>query len=193
MLNRFVPGLAAAAVLLAIAPALHAEALSTVIRGSAELGGEKLATVVYEDGYEDTTRAGDGFQFAIGVGIEHGLSWYSQATIGYKIGGSTGDNGDLDLTSVPLEVMTFHQTPRWRLGAGVTYMANPKMNGSGVLEGLDVAFEDAMGFIVEYDWRFANDPRFFLGVRGTAIDFETENVGTQVDGNSIGLTFGMNL
>ena len=177
---------------LVTAPAYAAD-WSTVLRGSAEFGGDKLATVYYYDGYEETTRAGDGLQLAIGLGLQHSSTWYSQATLGYRIGGTSGDIGDLELTSVPVEFMTFHQTPRWRAGAGVTFVNNPRLESSGVLRGLDADFKDAAGYIGEIDWFLGSDHRFYFGIRGTFIDYETETLGSEVNGNSFGITFGTNL
>lgn len=173
-----------------ISTAAQANSVYPVLRGSAEFGGEELATVQFRDGDDDTTRVGDGFQIAVGVGMDHSRSWESSLTVGYRIGGTTAENGDLDLSSVPVELITFHRTPLWRVGAGVNYVSNVQLEGSGVVDNLDVDFKDAMGFIVEADWFFRHNPKMFFGVRGTVIDYETELTGQRVNGNSFGLVFG---
>lgn len=190
-MNNYKAGLLALAIIGTVNTA-SAASPSLILRGSAEFGGEELVTVYYRNGDDDKTRAGDGLQFAIGALLKHSPTWESQMTVGYKIGGSTGDNGELDLTSVPFEIMTFHRAPLWRVGAGVNYVTNLELESSGVLDGIDVDFKDAMGFVVEADWFLRNNDDIYFGVRGTVIDYETENTGATVNGNSFGLVFGIN-
>lgn len=167
--------------------------ISPLLRASVDFGGDELATVIFTDGEQETTRAGDGLHFAAGVGLKHSPSWYSQASIGYKMGGTVSQNGELTLTSIPLELMSFHQTPRWRAGFGVSYVSHLEMDSSGVLEGLNVSFENATGFIAEWQWLFSPNDRYYLGIRANVIEHKIDHSDATINGNNLGIAFGINL
>lgn len=191
-MKSFSKGLLALA-LIASSSSVFASSAYLVTRGSIEFGGDELATVYFDDGDDETTRAGEGIYVSIGGGIDHSPTWQSHLTVGYKFGGSEGDNGDLELTSFPFELMTYHRAPtgNWRAGAGVVYVSDMSLESSGVIDGIDVDFEDAMGYVIEANWYFRNYQMMYWGVRGTIIEYETEETGSKVDGNNLGLLFGV--
>lgn len=200
-MNKFLKGLAL--VLLAgTANVSNATSPLLILKGSLEYGGDKLFTAHFVDGETETTRAGDGKHLAIGVGVEHSPKWQSEATVGSSLEGTLGENGSLELSSIPYELLTFRlsSSKKWRAGGGIKYVTNMKMEGGGIIDGLAVDFENAAGVIFEADWFLGQKDRdrlkqkrgmAYFGIRGTLIDYEIKNIDRKFDGNSLGLVFGI--
>ena len=62
----------------------------------------------------------------------------------------------------------FYRFPKLRLGGGVTYHLNPDLSGSGVISGLDVSFNNALGTLLQADYRITD--KMNLGARYTTLD-----------------------
>lgn len=198
-MNLIPKGLAVAG-LLATTTFAHAASTSFVLKTSAEFGGDELFIAHFTNGDIETTRAGDGLQFAIGAGFEHSPTWQSEATIGFRFGGTIGENGSLEFDSVPYELLTFYHSKsgKWRAGGGLTYVTRMSLDGAGIIEGYAVDFENALGGIIEFDWflgledkaRVPQQATAYFGIRGTLINYERVDQNGKIDGNSLGLVLG---
>jgi len=114
-------------------------------------------------------------------------SAYIRTLIGWKFDSVQAENGDLSFDRYPLDVMFFHQTGKWSVGGGLTYHMSPKFSGSGVASGLNINFNDALGFAFEVNHQFN---KMYLGGKFTVIDYELQNSSISVSGNSLGIVLG---
>lgn len=178
----------ASALLMTVSSA-SAREINGLVFGAIEFGGDELVKITFSDGSTDSIKAGELIYLGGGVEIDtlaDDAKYKTRLTIGWKFDRINGTNGEVDFDRFPLELIQFYQPGQWQFGAGVTYHMNPKLKGSGVVSGLDVEFDDALGFVVEGDYFFS--PKAFFGIRYTMIDYEVNNV--SVDGNSIGIAIG---
>lgn len=171
---------------LAISASAFAGPVYGVLNMGLDFGGDKMIEIGFDNGDTNKVTAGEGLYFAGGLGVSSGDGKYDgQVTLGWKYRGVSATNGDLDWTRYPLEALGYLNTNKIRLGGGVAYHLNPTLKGSGVLDGLEAKFDDALGFILEAQYRF-NDS-MLAGARMTMIDYKIE--GESIKGDS----FGMNL
>lgn len=160
-----------------------------VMHGGITFGGDELLTVQYSGQSDEEIEAG-GLLF-IGVGFatrptEDPVSF--QLTLNYHTDFTNADNGDASFSRWPVDAIIFfgHQH---RVGVGLSYHINPELDvdfdfGSGKVD-----FDDAVGFLVEYNYQF--EERMFMGLRYNAITYEVENTSIEVDGNHLGLVFSL--
>jgi hypothetical protein len=149
-------------------------------------GGDKLAEVEYDHGDDGDVRAGGLILAGVGINHQFGNNWELQATLNYLFDGADADNGDVSFARWPIDVLAFYRTGNHRFGGGLTYHMNPKFDidiDYYVDDSID--FDDALGFVVEYDYFFTNN--FSVGVRGTLIDYEASDYSDEISGNSIGV------
>jgi opacity protein-like surface antigen len=178
----------AGAALLA-AGAAQAADVRPFVKAGADFGGDKLVTVVFVDGERESIKANEGFYFGGGVSIRNeAKTLESDLSIAYKLSGITASNGDIDWTMMPVEALLFYRLPQWRLGGGVAYHMNPRLKGSGVVGGLDVKFDDALGLVLQADYLIGQS--MAVGARYTSVKYE-EKGGTGISAKSggIGATF----
>lgn len=150
-----------------------------VLDGTAEFGGDPVATVLYSDGSTQTVKAGQGLGFDLGIHHRFEEVPYSlRATIGYKYVTTQADNADIHLSRVPLELVgSCHFDNELRLGAGVVHHTSTKFSGGGV--GPDLSFKPATGFTLEAGWKA-------LLLSGTFIKY-TDEFGGTYSANSFGV------
>ncbi len=153
-------------------------------------GGEKLATATFDNGEDESIRAGGLFSASVGVIVNPfstmNKKLETQLSVGYKQDSTSAENGDITFSRVPLEVIQFYRFDNFRIGAGLTYHINPTLDGDGFAGDLHAKFDDALGFVVEADYFFGY--RGFVGIKTTIIDYEIG--GYEVEGNSYGLVLG---
>lgn len=153
-----------------------------------DTGGDTLVTVLFVGGDTEKIKANDGLYFGAGVSmVNDAKDVETEFSLSYKFDEITGSNGDLTFSRLPLDALVFYRLPSVRLGGGVTYHINPDLDGSGVVGGLNVKFEDALGFVLQADWRLTE--KMNLGLRYTVLDYEVEGTGGKVDSNGIGIVF----
>lgn len=177
------------AVLLAMA-ALPAYALETnfAYKAGYDTGGDTLVTVTFVGGDTDKIKANEGLFFGGGVSIVNDAKDVeTEITLSYKIDDITASNGDVTWSRWPIDALVFYRAPSVRFGGGLTYHLNPDLSGSGVVGGLNVKFKDALGFILQVDWRITD--KLSLGARYTALDYDVEGGGGSIKSNGIGVVF----
>jgi hypothetical protein len=156
-------------------------ALSFVLEGVVEMGGDRFGETVFEDGSRQTMRAGQGGTGAIGLELRPSVTspLSLRTTAGFKFVTTAADNADITLTRVPLEALaSWNFNPDWRVGAGVSHHARIRFSGDDFAD--DVAFDPATGFTLELGWRW-------LSLTWTRIDY-TDEFGNAYDASSIGVS-----
>ena len=161
-------------------------------------GGDELAEVelIYDDdSHDEDLRAGELITIAAGIVVYFPLpSWSLQTSIGYHTDDVGNYNDDIKFDRYPLELIPFYNFSNHRIGAGLSYHLSPELDLKEI-GGPKVEFDDALGWLVEYDYSFSGweNDGFVLGVRYLWIDYEVDKVsnirtpGTDVDGNHIGI------
>lgn len=163
------------------------------VRPMAELaftsGGDALihVTIVNEGTNaqmgSDTIKAGSKDLFALGAELRHGGSPVAlQATIGYHWHTTTGINGDVSFSRMPIELLGMYAVlPSLRLGAGLHYDTRVYMNGKGVLEdpSLKQRYHNALGGVLKAEWLVT--PSTGIEVRYVRVNYKLKSV----DGQSV--------
>ena len=204
MLYRILIKVAALAVCLSSVVAQASEArvegatVNRVIGFGLTYGGEKLAEAQVEyDGHtiDEDLRGGDLITVAAGfVTYLPQREWSFQTTIGYHLDEVSADNGDIRFERYPLEFIPFYNSGNYRVGAGLSYHLSPKLNLRDI-GGPKVAFDNALGWLVEYDYSFVGWRKagLLVGVRYLWIDYKIDKInGTPASGENIdGSHFGV--
>jgi hypothetical protein len=152
-----------------------------VLESAAELGGDNLVDVFYRHGGTQHIKAGNGV--TLGGGIHYRLVSLPvdfAATVGYKFVRTSSYDTDLGVNravikltgTVPLgNHLWFTAGPVWHVGTN--------LNGDGYVP--DVDFDDAVGGMVGFGWRW-------IGVSYTNIKYRGPFAGS-VDASNGGITF----
>ena len=180
--------------LLAATWALGAQAadIRPLIKAGFDLAGDTMVTVTFTNGDTQKVRANEGFYLGGGAAIlDEARHLEYHVTLAYKFAVIDADNGDIEWTRIPLEALVFYRFPRARVGGGLTYHINPKLEGSGVVGGLDVEFKNALGLVLQADWLITRN--IALGGRFTFLEYDAEGAFTgSANSNGVGVTFSMN-
>lgn len=187
MIDRLrIPVLAAA---LACGAADAAE-VKPFLKAGIDLGGDRIVDVVFTDGSRDSIKANEGFYFGGGASIVNDAGTIEvELSVSYKTAAVTGDNGDVDFGRFPLEALIFYRLEKFRLGGGLTYHVDPNVDGSGILSSVNLDFDNALGLVLQGDYRFGE--HFTLGLRYTSIKYEASApFSGSVKGNGLGITAG---
>jgi Outer membrane protein beta-barrel domain len=181
-------------VLLVLALAWPAHMLAADVRpfvkAGYDLGGDKVAEVVFTDGDSESIKANEGFYFGGGASIVTDAGTQEiELSISYKVGSVNGSNGDVEFRRFPLEALWFYRFAKVRLGGGLTYHLNPELDGSGVVGGgLDVKFDDALGLVLQGDYRFGE--KLTIGLRYTNLEYKVSGASAKAKADGLGVTFG---
>lgn len=161
-------------------------ATNLLVQASLDLGGETLATAVYEDGEDSDVKAGQLVQLGGGIVQPFNERWEFQATVSWKFDSADAENGSISFQRFPVEVLAFFRKDALRVGGGPTVHLSPTLEGEGTASALGTYnFDDAVGLITQVDYFF--QPTLSLGLRATYIEYESETEPVSVHGNSIGI------
>jgi hypothetical protein len=164
----------------------HAAEIRPAIVAGFDTGGDNLISVPFTNGETASIKANELFYIGAGASVvndEKNIEFLG--TVNYKFAAISASNGDVDWTSVPLNALLFYRMQNFRVGAGLVYVMNPKLSGSGVASGVNVNFDDALGFLVQADYLLG---KVAIGVRGTFVDYKAG--GRTFKGDGVGITFG---
>lgn len=158
-----------------------------------DFGGEVLGQVVYSDGSSASVNANKGVAINAGAIFPNGRgsAFSTQITLGYKLGGVRGSNGDVTWSAIPLEAIEFYRLNSLRTGLGISYYLNPQLSvnipGSSYVD----KYNNAIGIIAQVGWAPVRE-HYSLDLRYTSIKFQLSNVQSApaVDGSVIGLYAG---
>jgi hypothetical protein len=167
----------------------HAVEVRPLLKAGYDAGGETLATVVFTSGDRENIKANEGFYVGGGAAIlDEARSMEYQVTVAYKFELIDANNGDVEWTRIPLEALAFYRFTRVRVGGGLAYHLNPRLEGSGVVGGLDVKFKNALGLVLQADWLIT--PKIALGARYTALEYDAKSPATgSAKSNGVGVAF----
>lgn len=161
-------------------------------------GGDELAEVelIYDgDSHDEDLRGGELITIAAGIVVYLPLpAWSLQTSIGYHTDEVGSYNDNITFDRYPLELIPFYNFSNHRIGAGLSYHLSPELDLK-VIGGPKVEFDDALGWLVEYDYSFSGwkSGGVVLGVRYLWIDYEVDKVnsirasGVEIDGNHVGV------
>jgi hypothetical protein len=179
---------------LAASAALVAQAAEVrpLLKAGIDLGGDTIVTATFVDGESRTIRGNEGAYFGGGMAIVSAAKdWEYHLTLAYKFSLIDADNGDIEWTRLPLEALAFYRFARVRIGGGLAYHLNPRLEGSGVVGGLDIRFKNALGAIVQVDWRITEN--IALGARYTMLEYDAkEPASGSAKSNGLGVAFSIN-
>jgi hypothetical protein len=163
-----------------------------LIKAGIDVGGDTMVSVAFTNGDTEKVRANEGFYLGGGATIlDEARNMEYHVTLAYKFALVDADNGDIEWSRIPLEALVFYRFPRARVGGGLTYHINPKLEGSGVVGGLDIEFKNALGLVLQADWLITR--KIALGGRFTFLEYDAEGAFTgSAKSNGVGLTFSIN-
>jgi hypothetical protein len=177
---------------MAVLGAAHAADVRPLVKTGFDLGGEAMVNVVFTNGETQKVRGNEGFYLGGGAAIiNDAKDWEYQVTLAYKFALIDAENGDVEWTRIPLEALAFYRLQHVRFGGGLTYHISPKLEGSGVVGGLNVKFKNALGVILQADWRITQN--IALGGRFTFLEYDAKAPASgSAEANGFGVTFSMN-
>src|SRR5262249_14737295 len=123
--------------------------------------------------------------------INSARDWEFDLTLAYKFKMIDASNGDVTFSRWPLEALAFYRFQKARIGGGLTYHFSPKLEGNGVASNLDLMLKDALGGVLQADWRISENVA--AGVRYTFLEYEAKAPFTgTAKADGVGLTFSWN-
>ncbi len=179
--------------LLASAGAAKAVDTHGMMKVGIDFGGNNVFSIGTSTGDTDTIKANEGFYIGGGVALLNAdKTITTEISLSWKYASRTATNGDATWTSYPLDALVFYNMQQVRFGGGLTYHLNPKLKATGVASNLSADYDNALGYVVEADYRL--DRNMSLGVRLTSIKYSLENSANspKVKGDGAGIAFSVN-
>lgn len=161
-----------------------------LLRLGYDFGGRTIVVAEFTNGDTETIGANEGFYIGGGVAalsenIELNL------TLAYKFATIEARNGDIEWTRWPVEALAFYRMPRFRAGGGLTYHLAPTLDGDGAAESLEVRFRNALGLVLQADWRITQG--MSLGARYTHLTYKAKDPAEEdARANGWGIAFSFN-
>jgi hypothetical protein len=170
----------------------HAADIKLLLKAGFDIGGDTMANAVFTNGETETIRANEGFYIGAGAAIiDAARNMEYHLSLAYKVAAVEASNGDIEWSRLPLEALAFYRFPRVRVGGGLAYHMSPRLEGSGVVGGLDVKFKNALGAVLQADWRITE--KIAAGLRYTILEYDAKGAFSGgAKSNGFGLTFSMN-
>jgi hypothetical protein len=156
--------------------------------GGYNAGGELLADS--GTSYADTKsiKTGQGFEFRLGFENRFRNQTAVQMTVGYHVDSSSGSNGTVSFSRVPVELLGFiggiNQQFRFGLGLRKATNANFSSTDNLSLIGGSGQAESSLGWIISAEYRF--NPNFGLGLRHVRESYLFDGKTERLDGNYTG-------
>ena len=157
-------------------------------QAGADFGGEKLGSVSFTNGDSADVRANNGILLAVGADIANGVNspFRTQVFVGYKFGGPSADNDDITWSALPIDILEFYHFSSVKLGVGIDYQLNPKLDVDIPGTKFVSNFENALGYVAQVGWEPSQHYSFDL--RYTAISYQLSGASNvKVDGNVAGI------
>jgi hypothetical protein len=158
-------------------------------------GGDTLVDLAYTSGRNESIRANEGLLLSLGFVFYNtpDLVWQTQVTGGAKYMIVEGSNGEATLNSYAIDAIQFFNAELIRVGAGLTYHANPTLRTYGAIGGYGIDLDNAFGLIGQVGFRPRKQQGVSFDVRYTRINYSgtitrngmSEGISGR-DGNSIG-------
>jgi len=174
------------------APSAAVADVQGIFKAGYDVGGDEVVSVPMTDGSTSTIKANEGFYLGGGIAfLNSDRDWEFDLTVAYKFKMIDATNGDVTFSRWPVEALVFYRFDYFRVGGGVTYHMSPKLEGTGVVSGLDIKLKDALGGVLQAYWRITEDVT--LGVRYTFLEYEAKAPFTgTAKSDGVGVTFSWN-
>lgn len=169
------------------AESIQAAEIKGIAGGGLDIGGDTLVTAILADGSTTDIKANEGIVLNAGVVVIND-QYETQATIGYKFGGSSRKNGSITWNTVPMELIQFLRASNMRIGLGLIYQFDPKLVIDIPGTSQTYHFNNAFGTLIQLGWAPVDMP-FSIDFRYTSIKYKPSNFSSTEDsnGNSAGL------
>lgn len=148
-------------------------------------GEEEITLIDGSNAVIQSTKAGSLYSFSLGGTIDLTDNLETQLSVGIKSDANFAKDYEASWVRYPLNAILFYRKENFRLGIGATAHLFPKYEVSSTTVNASNTYEDAIGAILEFDYRI--NELAHLGLRYTDIDYVRENDGQSFDGSSIGL------
>ncbi len=151
----------------------------------ADFGGDKVATVFFEDDSDQSITAGQGLAVSVGGYFRPAADsrFEIDASLGYKYATTKASNADVHFSRTLLQLDGLYRWPNgFYLGAGLMQHFAPTIHGDGFFD--DVEFDDASGLNLEIGWRW-------ISVHYVAMSYSTRSdlFDGSVDASHVGIRF----
>jgi hypothetical protein len=147
-------------------------------------GGDKLETVVFNNGDTRDIYAGDGLLADFGVQHNFAYSnWSLKATVGFDYRGVNASNANISFTRYPLDLIALYNVGSQHFGFGLTEHLSPELDNDGLAP--NVNFNSAAGVILQYQYSM-------ITVRATGIHYTVSGNcpgNCSVNGGNLGVFF----
>ncbi|MDI1261554.1 hypothetical protein [Aquabacterium sp.] len=158
--------------------------------GGLTAGGDKVTTTQYVTGDTQNLHAGGLVDLRAGLDFRMvGTDISLQGMVAYHTDRSNADNGSVDFSRMPLELLVqWHANEKWAFAGGVRKAIGVRYNGSdaGTQFGSDQKFKSSMGWILEGE--YAIIPSVGLKVRYVKEDYTSKAAnGLKLDGSHFGV------
>ncbi|QKT03137.1 hypothetical protein HUS23_04615 [Ectothiorhodospiraceae bacterium 2226] len=162
---------------------VHAWELRPTAGFGYDAGGDERLLFQNGDGNGLTLRAGSGLHLSAGIALDLDAAkrFESQLTGGYRL---RNVHGDGYLERFPIDSLFFFRHSDHRLGGGFTYHFNPRLATGGLLAEGDTRFDDALGYVLQYDYRITDNGS--VGMRYLRLDYHTRGTGETLEAGSFG-------
>jgi len=158
-------------------------------------GGDTLASGTYTNGQTFSIKAGDGLLLSGGLSFPVTDQLDLQASLGYHSTSTNANNGKIEFTRMPVELLAFYNLEgKWRLGGGARSATGAKLSTSGAAGSLgSYEFTPSLGVVLEAQYFFdkagSSKAKFGVNVRYISESFEEKVSKSKVNGDSLGAGF----
>jgi hypothetical protein len=149
---------------------------------NAEYGGDEVATIFFQNGDDQTVRAGQGISAEVGAVFRPQPEgpFGVRLSFGDKYVTTKASNADININRTYLELLgTYRFGDSWWVGAGPVRHSGIKFNADGL--GPDLDFDSASGVVAQAGWRW-------FALKFTDISYR-DQFGNDYDANSVGFSF----
>jgi hypothetical protein len=156
--------------------------------GGYNVGGELLADSGASYADTKSIKTGQGFEFRLGFENRFRNQTAVQMTVGYHVDSSSGSNGTVSFSRVPVELLGFIGgiNQQWRFGLGLRKATNANFSSTDNLSliGGSGQAESSLGWIISAEYRF--NPNFGLGLRHVRESYLFDGMTERLDGSYTG-------
>lgn len=151
----------------------YVDSLRPMLMGGISIGGDHVGDLDSINTTKDTVKSGGGWFF--GGGFRYtapGENLAFQTNLSVHYNSDENSDGKSRISRFPLDFLLLYNFKNQSIGGGITYHISPEAQVKVNNDTVTRRIEDAIGFIVEYDYRI-ND-KYMVGARITSIEYETE-------------------
>lgn len=159
-------------------------------------GGDDLVDLQVSDtlggSRSDSISAGGGVALFAGLTKPFSSNVELRAALGFHRESVSASNGDTSFTRFPVEGSVHFRMNNHQIGTGLSYILNPSLELDidqqfGPRINGEVNFDNAIGFFLQYEYRFKNN--FNVGAKYLAADYDADSdQASGIDGSYLSVT-----